>query len=315
MATNAGYVRTLFGLVGSDLTPAVVSQLKDAGFNTITQGFFSNPYINRAPDFQAWKVGFDPWFDALLRPLRDNGFSWLATGDDLARVPALLTGSTTGYGPQAVQYAVSRLAASGLCVGIEMVDEASAMWRNGPDPAMYGLVSNMRSVPGCPPLAWPVDNGAHVTAAQLAPWFDPSLCDYYSVYSPAQVLYMPDLPGQCFSRKLGVRAMNAGLDLLPDDLKRRFVLVPFTGAYGVGPSVYVGPWSAEVVVDSALQAVARGVTGLRYYSWDIQAWAAGRVNTGPTQTWSTGTTPTVGPDRWQAAAAVNQMLARLEAPL
>jgi hypothetical protein len=89
-------------------------------------------------DFSEWKNDFDATILPKMQWATDNGFHLLPTGDDIFRRIGMDAWYTLNWpaGQQAVQYAASALAAAGVGIGIEAIDEASMMW--GPRPSPEG---------------------------------------------------------------------------------------------------------------------------------------------------------------------------------
>ncbi len=115
--------------------PALLAQVKLAGVNTLSRGFYQNVQDIKT-SFADWKQGFD----ALVAPdwawAKDNGFHVLPTGDDVARNIGSEGWRTLNwpYGKQAVQYAVQSLAQSGTAISVDMLDESSGFWGANPIP-------------------------------------------------------------------------------------------------------------------------------------------------------------------------------------
>ena len=131
------FVVAPFVLEPSDLkrNPGLIAEVRRAGVNTLSRGFYSNPHNLRA-DYQSWRKSLynstaTDWMFA-----GDNGFHIFATGDDVARNIGGEAWWTLNwpFGKYAVQYAMSLLAGSGVAIAADMVDEASAMWGTTPTP-------------------------------------------------------------------------------------------------------------------------------------------------------------------------------------
>jgi hypothetical protein len=327
-------VRTLFGITALDLArdPALARLLKESGFNTITQGFYTNPWTFRSRDsaftLEQWKQGYDKWFADLLRPLQEHGFRWLATGDDLCRTREFLADSVGNpWSADAIRHATERLGETGLCVGIEGCDETNFMWKKKPGEDFAKLRSSLRAARGCPPLSWPISvvapsSAGDLSAQAVACWNDASLADYGSVYHqlldfrgayPGNVLSLPQLRAQ----------MERAIGMLPVD-RPRSVLIPFAGEFyrkrvagdhfQEGDQPIMGRHRPEIVQTAIWLALARDCTVLRLYRWDISEWSKRRADTPPGKAvdQAVGTSPTVGADRWRAAVASLQVIEELE---
>ena len=144
------FVVSPFVLQPSDLKadPKLVSEVKRAGVNTLSRGFYLNPRNIRA-DYAGWQRSF---YDSTVPDwifARDHGFHILATGDEVARGIGGEAWWTLNWpwGKQAVQYAMQMLAASGVAIGTDMVDEASMMWGATPKPpGKVGAPGSFKSI-------------------------------------------------------------------------------------------------------------------------------------------------------------------------
>jgi hypothetical protein len=190
-------LRSLFGAnVEEARKPGIADTLKAAGVNTLTNWSFRNPADHGWTTIEQWQAGSLEPLKADLAWAAANGFLVQATGDDLLRSPAerhWLT--TTPWAKRAVTETVQALADSGVCVGIEGMDEVTETvltyygdtnpavanrFNSFPagEPHRYQEFANfkppkyrpadafltvadwVRSVPARPPLAWPVAAGA-----------------------------------------------------------------------------------------------------------------------------------------------------------
>jgi hypothetical protein len=144
------FVVAPFVLQPSDLRgkPELIAEVKRAGVNTLTRGFYDNPRNIRA-DYHSWVKSFytntaPDWIFA-----RDNGFHVFGTGDDVARNIGGEAWWTLNwpYGRYAVQYAMTLMASTGVAVGADMVDEASMMWGATPKPpGKLGAPGSFKSI-------------------------------------------------------------------------------------------------------------------------------------------------------------------------
>jgi hypothetical protein len=115
--------------------PGLLADVRGAGINTLSQGFYSNPR-NLTASFDNWRRTYDASFGRDWLFARQHAFHILATGDEVCRNIGSEAWWTLNwpFGRTAVQYAVQSLAASGAVIGIDMVDEASMMWGVTPTP-------------------------------------------------------------------------------------------------------------------------------------------------------------------------------------
>ena len=120
-------------------SPTVNAQLAQSGFNTLSFGAYINPWDVNA-SYASWQTNFDQQVAPKLQWAQTNGYHLLLTGDDIFRRIGGDAWYTLNWpsGQQAVQYAVSSLASTGVGIGIEGIDEASMMW--GPTPVPSGNI-------------------------------------------------------------------------------------------------------------------------------------------------------------------------------
>jgi hypothetical protein len=101
-------------------------EVADSGVNTLGFGVYLNPR-NTTTAYLAWQTSFDTSILPKMNWARDNGYHLLLTGDDIFRQIGTDAWYTLNWpsARQAVQYAASRLAGTGVGIGIEGIDEAS----------------------------------------------------------------------------------------------------------------------------------------------------------------------------------------------
>jgi hypothetical protein len=144
-AFHAG--KSLFVIAPFTLDPtaftstAVNTQLAQSGFNTLSFGAYINPW-NVNASYSTWQANFNQQTGAKLQWAKANNYHLLLTGDDIFRRIGGDAWYTLNWpsGKQAVQYAVSSLAATGVGIGIEGIDEASMLW--GPNPVPAGNIGS-----------------------------------------------------------------------------------------------------------------------------------------------------------------------------
>lgn len=118
--------------------------VKSAGVNTISQGFYQNPR-DVSISFRRWQSSYDSQYLTAWQFAEQHGLHILATGDEICRRIGGEAWWTLNwpYGKRAVQYAVEQLAASHVALAIDMVDEASMLW--GPTPRPIGSIGKPQS--------------------------------------------------------------------------------------------------------------------------------------------------------------------------
>jgi hypothetical protein len=305
-------VRTLFHCLPGDVAADGLA-LGAAGVSHLTCGVFVSP-----GDQPAWDT-FDKWkaaWEYLVRPNLDwcaaNGFRILGTGDDFMRNDVERQWlAASPFAEQAVRHVAAALRDSGLCDGIEMVDEVWA------DPAFFDVtpfLSWWRSEGG-PPVAWP--NQYPVA------WEVPALSDYSS-------RYWTDLewrPGRPPPYSLTAWQMRNGIARAYRDVPtaRPWLCLascagPFYGKraaggdYQPGDLLHKGGVRAADVVGQVWLALAHGASGVRLYGYDWRLWRDHRANaTVGTNELQTGARP--GDERWPGVAAALSSVASREAQL
>jgi hypothetical protein len=304
-------VRTLFHCTPADVDgDGILGDLRSAGVSHLTIAVFNSP-----GDQPAWDT-FDKWrgaWEYLVRPNLDwcaaNGFRVLATGDGFMRNDAERQWlATSPFAEQAVRYVAAALRDSGICDGIEMVDE---VWG---DPAFFDVtpfVSWWRAEGG-PPLAWP--NQYPVA------WEVPELSDYSSRYgtdaewragrAPPYALTVWQLWGAVRRSSRDVPAARPWLCLSG-------CTGPFYGKrvaggdYQPGDLLHKGGMRAADVVAQVWMALAYGASGVRVYGYDWKLWRDHRANaTVGTNELQTGARP--GDARWPGVAAALSSVASRE---
>ena len=143
-------------LLVRDLAP----QLHRAGINTLSEGFFMNPR-NRHYSYTSWKQYYDNAIAPEWSFAKAHNFHVLATGDEVCRNIGGEAWWTLNWpaGKAAVQYALAGLAASGVAVAVDMVDEVNFNWGSTPAPpgkiGTPGSFSSMSCSSGNCTITWP----------------------------------------------------------------------------------------------------------------------------------------------------------------
>lgn len=141
-------------------TSGLLNEIRRAGVNTLQQGFYPNPR-NLTKTWESWKSEYDSQFVPNWTYTATNGLHLLPSGDDVARNIGGEGWWTLNwpYGKQAVQYAMQKVAESGVAIGIDIVDEVSMMWGGTPKPpGKVGAAGSFTSI-SCSGMActvtWP----------------------------------------------------------------------------------------------------------------------------------------------------------------
>ena len=192
------FVRALVNLDGPEIaaTPGLMAQTKAAGINALTTGFFLNPADGtNPPTFDAWRRGWDPYWDKIVRDAQIGDFGLVLTGDEIARTaPELAYSVGSPWASQALKHAFTRARDSKTVICVEMVDEVSVQWGPTPTPtdgrwltrtppvpddAFAKLMAALNTVDERPPLSWPIGGISDAVAAKN--WMGtPAFADYAS---------------------------------------------------------------------------------------------------------------------------------------
>jgi hypothetical protein len=156
------FVVAPFDLAASMLAAdsGLLSSVHRSGVNTISEGFYQNPR-DIGSTFASWQ-----WFyDTIIAPkwafAKANNFHIFATGDEVCRGIGGEAWWTLNwpFGKAAVQYAMAGLAASGVAIGVDMVDEVNTSWGGTPTPpgtvGAPGSFSSITCSSGNCAVTWP----------------------------------------------------------------------------------------------------------------------------------------------------------------
>ncbi len=151
-------IRSVFQSEEAVTDPAMMLAFKDAGINTVEIGCFHNPADGHpGSSFEVWYASQLASLQPKIDAAKSAGLYILAIGDDFLRTDAERDWFlNTEWSPQAAQAIATILRDSGVCLGVEMVDEADHHIPGGSaNPALQRLVEAWRAVPNAPKLAWP----------------------------------------------------------------------------------------------------------------------------------------------------------------
>jgi hypothetical protein len=144
------FVVAPFALLADELerSPKLLSDVKEAGINTISQGFFWNPR-NLDISFNDWKSKFEG--DSLKdwHFVSANALHVWATGDEVCRRIGGDAWWSLNWpvGRKAIDYALSQLTSTHLAIALDVVDEASMIWGPTPTPpGAIGRAGGIRSI-------------------------------------------------------------------------------------------------------------------------------------------------------------------------
>jgi hypothetical protein len=296
-------LRTAFHAVPDPWGPGTTAELKAAGFNTLTCAAFVNPVWNAAVNS----------FDAFVPYFRENvldkvtsakaaGLSVLLTGDDLMRSGAEERWlAETPWAERAVRHAARLLGETGVCVGLETIDEFNKPFGHELTARVLGWWRGECLIP----VTFP-----YLALDTARPW--ESEADYLSRYTTlrhwrdygekgATVWQWWDSIRDA-AKGVGERPWLCLASCCGDfEAKGRHVNRP-----GVRP---------EAVTAQAWLALAAGASGLRYYALDTW-WRHERQAAAPGAVVQTGSGPAAnghpGDERWPALSSTFRAIAARE---
>lgn len=306
--------RSLFTLYPEAIqADGILEDIRAAGVTHLEIGCFLSPGDNPALDtfekwLAAWEFVVKPRIDAAV----SLGFRLFVSGDDFLRFPGEQQWLVTcPWAHRAVRHVAAYLAATGVCDGIHVIDEAA-------DPSVYPWalwVGWWREVEGSPRIAWP--NYLAVG------WETPDRADFASRYGRLQD-WRPGAEGGKNTNAQWRQVMETLVHLTPASM-------PLVGTYScMGPyyfkrvaganyqprqdALWSGGATAAGIVAQVGVGTAYGVSGWRGYAFDFGHWRNERLNTVPhshqPDGCQTGCRP--GDDRFPGVAAGYAFLAYLE---
>lgn len=128
-----------FGLDVPEVKNEVIDhEAKRAGVNTLTLGFYLNPR-NLKAGISQWISMYDSAIAPQWRWAAQHGYHLYVTGDEIARGIGQEAWWTLNwsYGKTAVQHAMQAVAASGVGIAADIIDEGSMMWGSTPTPPRH----------------------------------------------------------------------------------------------------------------------------------------------------------------------------------
>lgn len=315
-----GFVRTMFNTPPESISTADVEAFHEAEINAITTGVFQNPADTGHTQ--------DQWIDNSLARLKNvlewchaNGFFLVGTGDDFLRTEAerqWMDGAA--WAEWATKETAKALRESGLCVCLEVVDEANGIGTPDSHPGTKKFIQWWREASG-PPLGWPCD----WRATYPTEWERSKASDYQSRYKGfweyrnGRPENSATLPQWADATELAATKLYRSRPWLCQ--------VSCTGAYyqaGPNPTgeyrpgvdiLQQGPVGALDVVAQTWLAVLHGAAGVRLYAFDWPEWVNQRKagTTGGAEILQTGARP--GDSRWPGVAVALKSVAMRDAIL
>ena len=339
-AKQSMFVRSLFGFGPQEVerSKPLAEQAHAAAINTLTTGFYHNPADgSNPPDFEAFRKAYEPWWETMEKPARENDFCLLFTGDDICRTPNEMANSVgNAWSAQAVQLVFTKARDSGRAVCVEMVDEISFLWGDTPTPTdgrwkkkdhpldddgFVRLLKIINAVDRHPPITWPIGGISSNTAAKN--WMgNPAFSDYATLYWDT-FAWRRAYPQGMSLPQMKEALDRVGIGRYPVIQRERPIMLlmsicgPWYGHDGAGKQftgehlkAYLDTGGTAISEASqVMYAAAKGMAGIRAYNFDNESWKREREK-GAGQT---GSDPfEVGTNRWAGMSAAFNLVSRLE---
>lgn len=341
-AGQSMFLRTLFFFDSTAIinSPSV---LNNSGINAFTSGFYFNAGDNPAnTTYDQWLPSTDSFLNQIASTASSNNLSIFLTGDDIDRSDNELFDTTTNPDtPAKIQHVFNWAANTGRVVGVDMVDEADAVWgttptpTNGawlalpkpiPDTAFTQLVNLIDAVPGHTPISFPVTGAASNDKAFNWEGRTP-FGDFASVYFTFSLDYIAEFPysysiNQVLAEqdrtrlgRLLVLQRDKPLLLLVSSAGPAYTKEAAGGSFTPGQDLLENQGNTpEDVGAQIMYAAAKGFAGVRVYGYDGTPQKNARlqvaIGSGGVQTFADPTT--VGVARWNSMAAAFRLLGTLE---
>jgi len=147
-------------LIGDVQARAMDDEIKRAGINTLYSGFYVNSR-NLSASYDSWERYYDQTLGAQWPVAVARGYHLYTMGDEITRNIGNEAWWTLNwpYGRQAVQHAMQSLAASGVAIGVDIIDEGSMLWGSTPTPPRKigeaGMLTSITCSGSKCTVAWP----------------------------------------------------------------------------------------------------------------------------------------------------------------
>jgi len=331
-SANSFWVRTLFNTPpGPNGNYGVVpdpNAFHAAGVNALDGGFYQNPvdlgYTASTFDLSQWETQWDQNFWTPQESwLQTNGFSYVATGDDMGRSPDEYDASTS-WGEAAVQYALQRITSGGSVASVEAYDEQGGLVTDNND-YWQALINVIDSVPH-PPLTWAVQAlqspqsdaswMGNPDVSQYADWYWTDASSFRTVYpwGDSNAIIAMNMNAIVVDR-LGYVQVNQPQLLLTQCSGPEYTKEVAANSYQPGEDGLQQPGvTPEQVAAEIIYAEATGMAGVRNYAFDSGLWIYSRQSsTVGSANLQTGCSPAgEGQDRWAAMSNAFNLIQMLE---
>ncbi|MBA3707549.1 MAG: Ig-like domain-containing protein [Planctomycetes bacterium] len=343
------FMRSVFflGEPAMSAEPRLAAAMQAAAVNTMEDTIYYNPIGLTTPDYESWRTAVDVEFTKKVAAAKANGFGLFFAGDEIDRTAPALHHSidSTSYGPRAVRHAFDFFIASGVQVGIDMVDEVNFMWGDTPTPndgrwlsrsppipddaftALMSTIALADPQPRALSLGWPVSLGSAQAAAN---WMlNRTISDHVTAYWDYILENRYVYPWRVSLAEgasnmdlfIDTRYRDRGMPLLALGKLTGFGyakgLPADTSEFVPGKDSIERPGGVPLTITADIMyQIVKGAAGVREYAYDTPSWRAERANSGYLGGLQQGADPFgIGTDRWAAMAAAFQVIAALEADL
>jgi hypothetical protein len=341
-STRSVILRSVFGITPDEITndPSLTGAVSSSRINALTSGIYMNPADGGAKDFNTWQTAWDEVWNLNATLARSLGVSIFLTGDDIAREPYELDNSVNNsWSAQAIEHSFSTAQASGLAIGVDMVDEVALLWGDTPTPsdgrwldlqppihddAFTRVMHIIQTSPARIPVSWPA--GGIASDAAVANWDgNPAFADYTSHYWDVQDFrdeyYFGGRSLKQIQKWMGDEALFRRLPYIQRN-KPQIALISATGpfytklanggAYTPGVDILqrsgAGP---EQIMGEVMFGVVAGMCGFRVYNYDTLDWRNQRA-TAPIGTKDLQTGIGVNSQQWSALSLSFNFIRQLE---
>jgi hypothetical protein len=285
--------------------PSLTVMLQAAGFNALEFGFTTE--YGFGDTLAQAKTAIDDAINPQIAFCQANNFLIVGLGDDIFHLPEDVSGysnSTSYSGESAIQYAIAKLVASGICACLCLCDEVNNGWGPTPFPtteqaagiaaynvsgypvantAFTTLIGYLNASPNCPPFTFEVLGSTDPTIA--AAWMSTPATSWAFMYFTQQT--NPPYSGDAVSTlpadqgniagatttRLAAFPSNWPFGCLVDVSGQGFTEQSNGNGAAENFNVFIdyaddAATQPQNVVANAWSAIVRGAISLRYYAYD-----------------------------------------------
>ncbi len=305
----------------------LAAELHAAGVTHLSVGIFNSPgdapWLDTPERWLAeWNNLVRQWIDWAVA----NGFRIIGIGDDIFRTRNERNWTHTGsFREFAFRHVAAYLRDTGVCDGVEMVDEVG----DDPDGAIPGVWESLEDYePGEFLSWWRAENGPPIAWPNQRPlqWEVPELSDYSSRYSTRLEWRdgrAPPYAGTVWQILNCVRRGAADVPSSRPWIYTAGAMGPYYqkrvegNSYQPGDKLLAGGMRASDTIAQVWMALAYGASGIRLYGYDFALWrnqrASAIVGVDMPDGLQTGSRP--GDERWPGIVAALAAIGAREAAL